>query len=236
MPGRKIDNSDSQYASFRDNVPYLFIVMALHPALRKIYERVYPISRMASHGTYKMMPNGSKSPSDPEYLRADDRLDQRITFDVMFNLLFLIALHGYSAPKVLILIYINFTLATKLNREYVTFTTWLFNIGILFANELGQGYPYSTIVKIFKPSNSPGDEHNANWASYLDSHGGLMPRWEILFNVTVLRLISFNIDYVWAKNRSGSSSPMEVRQLSQRDLQSSLRLVITRRSSSILQT
>jgi len=48
-----------------------------------------------------------------------------------------------------------------------------------------------------------------NWGQVLDSYGGLIPRWEILFNITVLRLISFNLDYYWSFN-FGSSSPLEV--------------------------
>jgi D-alanyl-lipoteichoic acid acyltransferase DltB (MBOAT superfamily) len=36
-----------------------------------------------------------------------------------------------------------------------------------------------------------------------------MSRWEILFNITILRLISFNLDYYWSLDRR-SGSPIEV--------------------------
>lgn len=38
IPGRQVDNSDAQYRSFRDNIPYMALVVILHPILRKAYE------------------------------------------------------------------------------------------------------------------------------------------------------------------------------------------------------
>ena len=133
---------------------------------------------------------------------------------MLFSVLFLLALHGFSSLKILLIIYVNYVLATKLNHAFVPAVTWLFNISILFANELGQGYPYATIANAVLPWTSTGVEKDSDWGAYLDSYGGLIPRWEILFNVTVLRLISFNFDYLWARNRSGSNSPIEVRHFS----------------------
>ncbi|KAI9854879.1 MAG: glycerol transporter, partial [Pleopsidium flavum] len=51
-----------------------------------------------------------------------------------------------------------------------------------------------------------------NWGTWLDAYGGLIPRWEILFNITVLRLVSFNLDYYWSLDRRGGS-PIEKKQL-----------------------
>lgn len=163
-------------------------------------------------------------------------MKQRITFDVYFCLIFLTALHGSSAAKVLVIISINFILATRLKREYIPVATWVFNIGILFANEINRGFPYEHIANSISSSAvSPrrdGEKGlNANWGVYLDSFGGLVPRWEVLFNVTVLRLISFNLDYYWGIGRSGSS-PLEVG--SHLLLRTKARaLILTRRNSSI---
>lgn len=33
---------------------------------------------------------------------------------------------------------------------------------------------------------------------WMDGFGGLMGRWEILFNIIVLRLVSFSLDYYWS--------------------------------------
>lgn len=51
-----------------------------------------------------------------------------------------------------------------------------------------------------------GAEKQSNWGTWLDSHGGLIPRWEILFNITVLRLISFNLDYYWSLDYNSASA------------------------------
>lgn len=51
--------------------------------------------------------------------------------------------------------------------------------------------------------------HQRNWGDFMDDHGGLIPRWEVLFNITILRLISFNLDYYWSLNLPGAS-PVEV--------------------------
>ena len=143
-------------------------------------------------------------------VEADKRLRARSTFDVAFNLIFLMALHGTSSFKILFILYVNFTLATKLNREYVPIATWIFNVAILFANELAEGYSYAKLSSAIFLS-QPGDgDQNASWGALLDSYGGLQPRWDIHFNFTVLRLISFNLDHLWAVKRSGSSSPIEV--------------------------
>lgn len=214
IPGRKVDNSDQQYATFRDNVPYLFAVMALHPLLRRLFDSVY---HSAPTTPSRTLANGSDSPSGSasESILVDVRMNQRISFDVGFSVLFLLALHGVSAPKVLLILYVNYILATRLRKEYVPVVTWVFNIGILFANELGKGYPYGDIANIVFSWSASAEtqieqDPKGNWGAVLDSYGGLIPRWEILFNVTVLRLISFNFDYIWSLDR-GSSSPVEVR-------------------------
>lgn len=139
---------------------------------------------------------------------ADTRLEQRVSFDYLFALLFIAALHGFSALKVLLILYTNFKIATAVPKEYIPAATWIFNIATLFANELNRGYPYARIVGALLSSRSGDDV--SNWGVWLDSHGGLIPRWEVLFNLTVLRLISFNMDYYWSLNMRGGS-PIEVR-------------------------
>jgi hypothetical protein len=128
-------------------------------------------------------------------------------------LLFLAILHGFSALKVLLILYTNYNLAMSLPKRYVPAATWVFNISILFANELCQGYRFRDIASLVSrhPTNLvDGDNIVMRLGSWLDGCGGLMPRWEILFNITVLRLISFNLDYYWSLDRR-SGSPIEVR-------------------------
>lgn len=89
--------------------------------------------------------------------------------------------------------------------------TWIFNIGILFANELCRGYPYARIAAMLLPpqTSQAGSSFDSNWGTRLDNYGGLIPRWEVLFNITVLRLISFNFDYLWSLEHR-AVSPIEV--------------------------
>jgi hypothetical protein len=129
------------------------------------------------------------------------RKESRIRVDLGFAIVFLLALHGVSAFKVLLILYINYQIATALPRQYVPIATWVFNIAILFANELYSGYPLSGIAAF-------GGKQIA-WLARLDSYGGLIPRWEVLFNICVLRLISFNFDYYWSLGQS-AGSPFEV--------------------------
>ena len=185
--------------------------MTLHPVLRRLYEKLASPSN--SHSQHMSNGNIDRNISAPG--TADNRLHQRILFDVGFSFVFLIALHGFSAAKVLLILYVNYNIATKLKRDHVPLVTWIFNVGILFANELGEGYHFGSIANAMQPwlstANDPGkSDLMSNWGTTLDNYGGLIPRWEVLFNVTVLRLISFNMDYYWSLNQA-EGSPIEVR-------------------------
>lgn len=111
----------------------------------------------------------------------------------------------------LLILYLNYSLSKKLPKEYIPTATWVFNIGVLFANELCRGYSFGRIYSFVFPQPLSEDGLTAvNWGTWLDGYGGLIPRWEVLFNITVLRLISFNMDYYWSLQlRNGS--PVEVR-------------------------
>lgn len=137
---------------------------------------------------------------------ADARLKQRTVFDFGFSILFLVFLHGYSIIKIFVILYINYKIAKGLPRPYVPIATWSFNLVVMFSNELCGGYPFADVAGYFV---SDGSSVFA-WAQYLDSYRGLIPRWQILFKFTILRLISFNMDYYWSLNNL-SGSPLEVR-------------------------
>ena len=188
-------------------MPYLAVLLVLHPALRKGYEY---FNRTATYTQVRTTASGLTQ-GLPSSAAADVRFERRISFDFFFAIIFIFALHGLSAFKVFLILFVNFKLATQLPRDYIPYATWFFNIGILFANEWTRGYPFSRIAAVFLTPPLAGEkvELGRNWGQVLDSYGGLIPRWEILFNITVLRLISFNLDYYWSLNL-GSSSPLEV--------------------------
>lgn len=183
--GRKVDNSDGQYASFRDNIPALSVLMVIQPLLRKFYN-------------YCIGTSSDDSPSKT--------LASRIRFDFISGVVYITALHGFSAFKVLAILYLNYCVAFRLPRHLIPGVTWTFNICILFANELAGGYHYTSILQPLTPFYAGAGD----LGKFLDSWGGLNSRWEVLFNITILRLIAFNMDYYWSLARDRSGSPLEV--------------------------
>ncbi|KAI0106758.1 MBOAT-domain-containing protein [Daldinia grandis] len=199
IPGRKIDASDAQYGTFRSNIPYMTALLIFHPLLRRVFNAiVYPIKS-----------TGQSARPTPE--EADRRLDQRTSFDFGFALIYLVALHGISALKILFILHLNYQLATTLPRKYIPAASWIFNVGILFVNEIFKGFRFGDLAELIAgPADTSLllDNGLVSWGQWLDSYGGLMSRWEILFNITILRLISFNLDYYWSLDRR-SYSPIE---------------------------
>jgi hypothetical protein len=201
LTSRSQDNSDAQYASFRDNIPALVLLLILHPIVRRGYQSFGNRSKVET-----------KPSSNSVVGAGEEQLEQRMRFDFWFGLVFITVLHGVSAFKVLSILYINFRIGKAVPRPYVPAATWTFNLFILFANELCGGYPFERIVTLFAPASGTSGENTnllLQFAQTLDSLGGLMPRWEVLFKVTVLRLISFNMDNHWSVDYP-AASPIEV--------------------------
>jgi hypothetical protein len=178
----------------------LAVLIVVHPLLRRVFERLFPPKTPASSNAGGVNP---KTAGGPE---AELRLQRRLSFDFYSALVYIAALNGFSMLKILCILYINFKIGTALPRNAVPATTWAFNIFILFANEFAQGYPFSTLGDALAPV-LPGA---AEWGKFLDSYGGLNPRWEVLFKITLLRMISFNFDHYWSMDRSRAGSPIEV--------------------------
>ena len=179
-----------QYASFRDNIPYMALVVILHPLLRRIYNIMFNV----------LFPRSSESIQG----QGQHRLKQRISYDAGFAAVFTFALHGFSAVKVFFILYTNFIIAKRLPRTAIPFATWTFNLSILFANEFSGGYPYTWMADFVSSRSTAPILYS--WVDWLDSHGGLIPRWEVLFKVTALRLISFNMDYCWSLDQDKATS------------------------------
>lgn len=193
--GRKVDNSDGQYAGFRDNLPALSLLLVIHPLLRRAYNLVLPPRKTSPPPKINHdLPNGVET------------LSSRINFDFVSGLVFILALHGVSALKILTILYANYCIAFRLPRKSIPIATWVFNVTVLFANELAQGYRFASLTQAAAPFWAGA----ADAGKFLDSWGGLIPRWEIHFNITILRLIAFNMDYYWSLARDRAGSPLEV--------------------------
>ncbi|KAH8144624.1 uncharacterized protein LAJ45_11392 [Morchella importuna] len=184
IPGRQVDNSDHQFRSFRSNMPILFCVLALHSVLRRIFDYAFntafpPPPVTSSH-------------------RASHNITRRNIFDVLFALIFLTALHAFSIIKILVILTGNYLISffhpTSIANPILT---WIFNMAVLFANEYCDGYRFATIL----PWLIAGEGAGVGEAMDKAFGGGLLPRWSLSFNITVMRLISYNLDHYWAAKR-----------------------------------
>lgn len=149
--GRKVDTSDLQYKTIRQNLPILAGVIVLHFLAGRALRSFSSISWQS--------------------------------FNLVFSLIFLSVIHGINVLKILAILAVNYQISVKTQGKTTQILTWVFGIAILFANELMEGYPFR---KVFPP------------LAFLDAYGGLMPRWDVNFNFSMLRMVSFNMDKVLA--------------------------------------
>lgn len=117
-------------------------------------------------------------------------------FNLFFSFVFLFFIHGINTFKIVILLGINYYIAKNTTGKTCIILSWAFGVGLLFANELCEGYPF----RLFFPP-----------LAFLDAHSGMLPRWDVNFNFSMVRMISFNIDHLEAISESPSSSDRDVR-------------------------
>ncbi|KAK7036422.1 glycerol transporter [Paramarasmius palmivorus] len=114
-----------------------------------------------------------------------------LPFNLVCSLLFLSGLHGTSLIKIIGILTVNFLIARVCRASKLSpILTWAFNGMILFMNDRYNGYRFGDIL----PS-----------LEILDAFEGFHPRWHISFNITMLRLVSFNMDYYWSCRGIGSN-------------------------------
>ena len=131
---------------------------------------------------------------------SDQQFSRRVAFDIIFSIIYLTFLHGFSIFKIFIILTINYIIAVKYAGSIANpILTWTFNLAILFLNEMFDGYKYGRVFPWLIAGEGSGFGHA------LDELGGFMPRWEIHFNITMLRLISFNMDYYWSYHHEGGA-------------------------------
>lgn len=150
--GRKVDNSDSQYRFFRDNMALLFQLMCAHLILKWL------------------VLSFTKTP--------------KLTFDFVFGLIFLVAAHGVNSFKILAHMIIIFSMVRifKKQQKIAVVFIWSYGIGTLFLNDKYRNFPYAKILSCLAPLDN--------------SFTGIIPRWDVFFNFTLLRIISYNMDYL----------------------------------------
>jgi hypothetical protein len=149
-------------------MPYLLTLFFGHPFLRRAYDFFW-----GSHLYTKVKGSSKNTPNRQNGLTqglspsaaADARLEQRISFDFPFAFILLVALHGFSSAKILLILYLNFSIARKLPQKYIPLATWVFNIGILFANEIYGGYSYGKIINALSFQGSTTTSTSSIWGT-----------------------------------------------------------------------
>ncbi|KAK3828402.1 MAG: putative glycerol transporter [Benniella sp.] len=164
--GYKVDNSDGQYANFRNHIPTLALVVGIYIPLSHLF-RSYFVSNATA----------LKNPQQPLY---------RTYYFLAFSSAYLYFMYGNSILKIGAIVSMNYMIAKAGGgAKWMPIATWVYNLAILFLNEAYDGYRFA-------------DLHES--LAWLDQNKGMNSRWDVTFNITMLRLVSFNMDYYWTFN------------------------------------
>lgn len=188
--GRYRDDSDFQYRSFRDYVPALAAIMGVYLTLGKLASKLPSLGgNSGSASSYRPL----TSTASPQVLTEPRR--NRRAFLSVFTVIFVLALHGANTVKLLAVLLINYAIAQFLSgRKWIApAVIWSFNIGALAAVHWNDGFQWYTLAN--------------GQLAWLDKYNGLLPRWQINFNITMLRLVSYGLDLHWARTNASTTSP-----------------------------
>lgn len=126
---------------------------------------------------------------------SKNNVSVRLWFYTIFSFGFLLFCNGASIFFILAIVSINYNIGALFGKSSLTpWLTWIFNPLILLFNEKYHGYRYADVFFFTKAiSTNLYDKLAA-----LDTYHGIFP-WYVLFNLVVLRMISFNMDRYWAQ-------------------------------------
>jgi protein-cysteine N-palmitoyltransferase HHAT len=129
--------------------------------------------------------------------RGKGRVESRFWYDLVCSMIFLIVSYGSSCIWIITIVLFNYLIGkTSRSSIFNPILTWMFAILVLISNEYYQGYPFSRCFPLW---------------SFLDNYRGLThdPSWHVFFPITLLRAISFNIDYHWSFRRREYQETLE---------------------------
>ncbi|OBZ86503.1 Glycerol uptake protein 1 [Choanephora cucurbitarum] len=150
--GRKVDNSDMQYAQFRNHLPHLTALVSLWLCIRYLYR-----------------------------LLSNQTITSHVWFNLVCSICVLLGLHGTGFIKIYLIVTTSYLIGKTTGDSFLNpLLTWSFNLAVLFFNEQYHGYTFESVG-----------------LGYLDQFTGLLPRWHVLFNFSMLRLVSYNMDAYW---------------------------------------
>lgn len=115
---------------------------------------------------------------------------ERRTFDLGFGLLFLAGMHGFNSLKILFHVMVMFAIGrfSAKNKIGSQCLLWVYGIGTLFLNDRYRLVSYGI--------------------EFMDNFKGLITRWDVFFNFTLLRMLSFNLDYIRAQAKVTNDIPL----------------------------
>ncbi|KAJ2359468.1 glycerol transporter [Coemansia erecta] len=190
MLGRKVDLTDGQWSTFRGRLGLFASVMLAFVALNRAFRHYVAVGvNAAGSGSGWSLGSGSASGG----LRGT--LPQ-LWFACAFATGFVVVLSGASVVFILGLVWGNYAVAKRFGgRRWTPVAIWAYNIAMLFANEHYRGYSFARIAPPL---------------AWLDAWRGLLPRWDIMFNLTMLRMVSFAMDYHWRVRQDAEAGAARV--------------------------
>ncbi|ODN97333.1 glycerol transporter [Cryptococcus wingfieldii CBS 7118] len=134
------------------------------------------------------------------HFRALSGIISRPRFIAISSIAVTILLHGSSSAKVLAILALNYYASkfplTPAMRKVWPGVIFCGNMAVLFFNERYSGYKFSSLHADL---------------GVLDDYSGLLPRWHVGFNITMMRLVSFGLDYIWRVEPAEAEAPIEYR-------------------------
>ncbi|WPK27262.1 hypothetical protein PUMCH_004640 [Australozyma saopauloensis] len=119
-------------------------------------------------------------------------MKKRTTFDLMFGLVFFFALHGVNTIRIMLHVVVMYYLARRLkNGSHARLALWTYGVFTLFFNEKFKLVPFHV--------------------AFLDEGAfkGIVLRWEVFYNISLLRILSYNLDYL-EKREQAPAKPVKV--------------------------
>ncbi|KAJ2599727.1 glycerol transporter [Coemansia sp. RSA 1286] len=181
MLGRKVDLSDGQWRTFRSHLPAFTLAMFAYVAINWCFRLV--VLRGFYSGFLK----------SPMSIRG---ALPTVWVAFAYASIFVTILSGSSILFILVLTGANYFVAKRFGgRRWAPLVIWAYNVGMLFSNECFKGYEFGRI-------------HGS--LAWLDNHRGILRRWDITFNITMLRMVSFAMDYHWRVRQEQVSSLQKI--------------------------
>ncbi|KAG7661144.1 GUP1 [[Candida] subhashii] len=117
---------------------------------------------------------------------------KRTYFDFGFGILFLIGAHGVNVLKICVHLTVNYCISRFIpDKKVAVWSTWIYGVSTLFINHWWGSYPFGMEI--------------------LDlGFKGIIARWDVFYNFTLLRMLSFNLDYLERKTTINNLQPQQL--------------------------